>query len=454
MGVAGAHDYIAPYPQWAAMWLLTGDWRMRQMSLGMADLAGAYPANLRESDPTRRLSRGDPTGLSPETGLGRVVSTADRKTLDTDGSRMVNFGLHTDNVTQVGVINWPPNDKPSWSWDTDHTPSPFYPVYILTGDPWYLGEMYSWAAFAASYPPSGNTPQARGPTGAYGGFYADVRGQAWTGRFRAETAFAAPDAAPEKAFFTYLTNDMLARWEGGLGITGTPYDGSAIKVWAAGAGIGNANSANNGPVSGQAPPLHNWESSCDPISACAAITGNQNAGQFVPDTVGTYSAPWNQWYLHYALGRITELGFAAGPLAIWSGQYPISMINSSGLPILVSQYEMPVEQKGGGFFPTWAAAIQALTPGWVNGTCTSSCVPPGGLPTYFKNGLAADGRQTWLTPGLAMLVDQNAPGAAAAWNWWKTNVYSKVPDFGKDPKWAIVPRTDNNTLPPQSTTMP
>ncbi len=83
MGVAGAHDYIAPYPQWAAIWLYTGDWRMRQMSLGMADLAGAYPANLRESDPTRRLSRGDPTGLNPETGLGRVISTADRKTLCT-----------------------------------------------------------------------------------------------------------------------------------------------------------------------------------------------------------------------------------------------------------------------------------------------------------------------------------------------------------------------------------
>ena len=152
MGVAGAHDYIAPYPQWAAMWLYTGDWRMRQMSLGMADLAGAYPANLRESDPTRRLSRGDPTGLNPETGLGRVVSTADRKTLLTLGSLMVSYGAKTDHLTQVGAINWPPNDKPAWSWDTDHTPSPFYPAYILTGDPWYLDEMYTWAAFAAATP--------------------------------------------------------------------------------------------------------------------------------------------------------------------------------------------------------------------------------------------------------------------------------------------------------------
>ena len=83
-----------------------------------------------------------------------------------------------------------------------------------------------------------------------------------------------------------------------------------------------------------------------------------------------------------------------------------------------------------------------MQPGWRLARC------------YFRGNLAADGRQTWLTPGLAMLVDQNAPGAAAAWNWWKANVYSKVPDFGKDPKWAIVPRTDNNTLPPQPTTMP
>ena len=101
-----------------------------------------------------------------------------------------------------------------------------------------------------------------------------------------------------------------------------------------------------------------------------------------------------------------------------------------------------------------AGRDQCFDAGWVNGSCVAPCCSAGGLPAAFRGGLAADGRQTWLTPGLAMLVDQNAPGAAAAWNWWKANVYSKVPDFGKDPKWAIVPRTDNSTLPPQPTTMP
>jgi hypothetical protein len=54
---------------------------------------------------------------------------------------------------------------------------------------------------------------------------------AWTLRGRVETAFAAPDGTPEKAYFTYMTNDALAKWEGGLGITGTPFDTATIKTW-------------------------------------------------------------------------------------------------------------------------------------------------------------------------------------------------------------------------------
>jgi hypothetical protein len=456
MGEAGAHDYIAPYPQWAAMWLYTGDWRMRQMSLGMADLAAAYPANLRESDPTRRLSRGDPTGLNPSTGLGHVASATDRHTLETDGGLVVFYGAPTDNAIRVGPITWPGGAAIPWIFDVDHTPSPFYPVYILTGDPWYLGEMYNWASFAAwtiNY--SVDQVYGRGPVGNYGALPADVRGEAWTGRNRAEAAFAAPDGAPEKAFLTYLTNDMLARWEGGLGITGTPYDGTPIKVW--GVKYGNPNTNNGGPDSTQVPPLHNWESSCNPTAACSPITGNEGCLLYQPGVVGTYSAPWNQWYLHYALGRIAELGFAAGPLALWSGQYPIGMINSSGLPILVSQYEMPVEKAGGGFLANWPAVIGTMTATWLANTppFASQCgYPAGGLPEYFAVDDDADGRQVWLTPGLAMLVDQGAPGAATAWGWWQTNVYAPTPNFTSDPKWAIVPRTDTNFLPPQPTVMP
>ncbi len=65
MRAPGARPEIAPYPQWSVMWLYTGDWRMRQMALGLADLAGAFPGNLREGVAAKRLSRADPAGSAP-----------------------------------------------------------------------------------------------------------------------------------------------------------------------------------------------------------------------------------------------------------------------------------------------------------------------------------------------------------------------------------------------------
>ena len=48
---------------------------------------------------------------------------------------------------------------------------------------------------------------------------------AWTLRGRVEAAFA----APEKSYLTYMTNDAISNWEGGDGITRTPFDGNAEK---------------------------------------------------------------------------------------------------------------------------------------------------------------------------------------------------------------------------------
>ena len=67
-----------------------------------------------------------------------------------------------------------------------------------------------------------------------------------------------------------------------------------------------------------------------------------------------------------------------------------------------------------------------------------------------------DGYPIWAMPGLAMAVDHNDPGAAQAWGWFAPNVYQGVTPgaIPGDPKWAIVPRTDTNTLPAQPTATP
>ena len=273
MGNAGGSPWIAPFPKWATLWLYTGDWRMRQMALGIADGSGAFTGDMRETDPTRRFLRSDTVGSG--TGLGRVVSIAGRPGMmngvdgnacSTAGSRVLNagrafcYGPGAGDFLPFITTSTNIDAGNPWSYPVlDHLADQYYPQYILTGDPWYLSQMYMWIGTELSdiYPNWGpNHPYVaggRGPNGTYGNITDELRGEAWGIRTLAETAFAAPDGSPEKTYFTYMTNDTLGAWEGSLAITGTPYDGVLPKTWAL--PLGDAESSTNA-----IPPTHVWQS--------------------------------------------------------------------------------------------------------------------------------------------------------------------------------------------------
>ncbi len=456
MGTTGERQEIGPYPTWDVLWLYTGDWRMRQMALGLDDLAAAWPANLRETDPARRLQRTDPAGLSPETGLGHTVSITDRRSTEFfDAGYIFTQGLAADRPVQVGPFSL----HNPWTFDGAHQPQPWFVPYVLTGDPWYLDEAYLWAGFSASRYPGGVTKAAygRGPTGAEGVIADELRGAGWVLRSRVETALMAPDSDPEKAYFTTLTNDALARWEGGLGVMGTPFDGSAVKLW--GAKYGDYYSTEDGtsPEHGLPPPLGNWESNgSPPTKANPVISQNEAPGIFVPGAVGTITSPWMQYYLIYGLGRAKEVGFAAEPLLAHTAAWLTGLVNNSGYPTLVAQYEMPVEKSGGGFFATWAAMIAALKPAWLTGNGYVSTDGGVSLPAYWAQNLNADGRQGWAIAAAGFLTGE--PGGAQMWSWMQQHVYNAIGDWasnpGAGPKWAVLPRTDANALPAMPTVPP
>ncbi|MGA8379650.1 MAG: hypothetical protein WB710_00805, partial [Stellaceae bacterium] len=193
----------------------------------------------------------------------------------------------------------------------------------------------------------------------------------------------------------------------------------------------------------------------------AGDSENVNYGWYVAGTVGNITSPWMQWYVQYALGREAELGFAAKPLQVYSGAYPIGMIDNSGTPWAINIYQIPVEKLGGGFLATWPALLATLTPQYLSPTGTPvdpATGQPSGLangPTAFANDLGVESYPLYLLGGVAMLDDAAAPGAAQAWSWMKANVENGAgPALFAMPKWAIVPRTDTNPLPPQPTATP
>ncbi|HUC69986.1 MAG TPA: hypothetical protein VMS01_02220, partial [Stellaceae bacterium] len=116
----------------------------------------------------------------------------------------------------------------------------------------------------------------------------------------------------------------------------------------------------------------------------------------------------------------------------------------------------------GGFYPTWAATVAALTPAYVTGANwpATGNSGVGDLVQFFARELTQTGRDDgypfWAMPGLAMAVDHGDAGAVPAWDWFASNVYQGITRgaIPGDPKWAIVPRTDTNALPAQPTAIP
>jgi hypothetical protein len=452
MGNVGARPDIGPYPTWNALWLYGGDWRMRQFALGMADLASSWPAHLRESDPARV---GPARGGAGGGGLGLPVSIVGRPGLFTVAGDMVGDSTPPDGPTVVGA-GYNVSADPWSGFQGAHQPAPFYVPYLLTGDPWYLGEAEMWASFSAAFYPNNGLIWGRGPDGTYGAVNDELRGWAWVSRNRGEAAFIAPDNDPMKGYLTELMNDNLARMYGALGLTGTGYDGTAMYAWGAATGFPYTN--NLGPNTGKVPPLHNWESLGDPAGTGAnlnsLVLAEQNAGIFVPGAAGSITSPWMQWYVQYALGRLTELGFDTDQLSQWTGQYLIGMIDSA-YPQAISMYEIPVEQLGGGFYPTYTALYASLEPAYLTGIGWNAALG-NTLSQYFAiYNMQPQGYVAYAEAGLAPLVDEGAPGAAQAWQWMHTNVYQPIAasasPWSSDPSWAIVPRTDTNALPPQPT---
>lgn len=433
MGTTGGRADIGPFPTWETMAILSGDWRLREMTLGMADLAAAWPCHLRETDETKLFLRdlGD-------SGLGKTISLTDRRTFLSQ-NLTYEYTKPEDKVVFVG-----PRGSQPWSFDGAHQPQCFFIPYLMTGDPFYLDEAYLWAGFSAALYNGSATTQVygRGPTGAEGVINDQVRGAGWVLRNRVEAALMAPDTDSEKQYFVTLTKDALARWEGGMQIVGTVLDGQPSKTW--GAKYGNYYSANNGPNTARPPTLGNWESNGNPVygSSNSEVIANVNNGIWKPNVVGSWTSAWMQYYAVYGLGRAVELGMPAKPLLEKVSSWITGLVLETGFPKLICAYRSPVEAEGGGFLD-WGDFVGVHQESWLTG---DGWVPPNSgattLDQYWDQNLNAQGRETWVLPSASFLT--GFQGGEETWKWLEENlvkgVEGSVLTFEDDPTWAIWPR--------------
>ena len=402
MGTAGGRADIGPYPSWAVRWLYTGDERMREQAFGNADLAAAWPIHLREANPAKHLDR---AGAVP--GMGHILSISERPTFQDSGPGIAyNETKAADRVKTVGPVS-----NGGWRPDLAHSPDIWSPLYALTGDFWYLEELWFWAGWGAAFPNGVVVSQGwgRGPTGAEGGLYTgEIRATGWQLRTRVNTAFVSPDQAPEKAYFTTLIDDAIAIEEGARQITGTRYEGNANWQW------GNALRL---PVYGQ-PPLHQWSK---------GTTGFAQASYGI-DTDVTQAAISNyeQNFVMLALGRARELGYATDALVSYLAVNVIGQLTDPAYnPFLMANGRLPtMRSSDSGFFPGWAEMATGYVESWRGRTTFPLSDPEHGYDFIALT---------------AASMAANEPNGCPAWLFMQSNALGAAV-LDDNPKWAILPR--------------
>jgi len=444
MGTAGGRGEIGDNPVWMVRWLYSGDWRAREIALTLADLAGNWPMQVRESATDKTLDKSQTVS-----GLGRTVTAYGRPTLWLFDSRQPRpssaDAIHIQpppgfsrlesisgkEITSPGRNQrFPPNDQKwaavaeqfrfpdpryaryadayfdGWVADGAHQPNPFYLPYLLSGEYWYLEELQLWAgAQSLRYCP-GSEPWCRGP-GA--GIQDEVRGMGWVFRNRVNAAVATPDGAPEKAVFTTMINDALALWEGQRDL---PTPNADSPMWRFGHDIA---------ATGTRSPLHFWLSDPDKTEGLVRSAGADTIA------VGGGLAPWMQNFLILELGRAEEMGFATRPLFSWVGSNLIGQLTAPDFnPYLSQSYRMPVTKAGGGYFRTWAEVRQGYPMGL-----------PGQLNTQTGRVLDTDFTYAGIARAAAALT-VTLPDGASAWDSINAIMAPKVDRIGLE--WAIIPR--------------
>jgi hypothetical protein len=191
MGTTGGRPDIGPLPNWTALALISSDPRHYQIMLDQADRAGFWNVHYRDTvtadiysidrRPTFSIyMRGGVD--SPYPGSDNSIDLVDR--------------LPPSALSYTAPDNWSP--------DTAHEPSLVYVPYLVTGDHYYLDELYFWTNYnMISY--------LAGWRGYEKGWVADgqTRGQAWTLRTLGHAAWISPEAEWQKDYFTDKLNNSI-----------------------------------------------------------------------------------------------------------------------------------------------------------------------------------------------------------------------------------------------------
>jgi hypothetical protein len=404
MPETGGRPDIGLFPAWYVRYLYTFDPGEYSVMFGNGLAAASVPIHIRESANSLFY---DSAQQTPAFGLPFSINARPNQWIQ---------NLQT--LAPLSTAN-------GWTPDVAHLPNFAYIPYLITGDWYFLQEMYQMASYAVGESdPSTVTSYARHGNWGLLTNAIQTRGVAWATREVAQTAFMAPDASPEKGYFTTILNNNIAAWEGAQNITnGAFYDPTPGSKWSWGR-VGIENNSYN--------PLH-FPDQGDQY----ASQDNMDANPANPDLVGVVGEPWEYNFLNIVFGHVNELGFPITQVQQTVAKNLLNqLVNPAYNPYLAGMYRMPViEASTNTYYTDWGSVLQAYLPALRD---TQVWLDNGDADIFSGYPHIARAAASFLPP-----INDGPFSGQAAWDWINANVgYQNL--VGQDPQWALLPR--NATL--------
>jgi hypothetical protein len=414
MPAPGGREEIALFPNWTVDALLSGDYRLQEISDAHTEMATAWPMNFREGSSTKFYDR---SKTAP--AIGKAVSLFARPTQFYFDNNFISESAYIADPADRYV--WGASTSGStlngWNPDGAHQPAPFFLPYINTGEYVWLEQMQLWASWGA-FNPSPNTTDGfygRGPTVTSAGLNGDTRRQAWLLRNRVSAAAFSVDNTNEKAYYDYLVTDAIAIAEGIRGITGSLNQGNASYQW--GEKIGR-----NGMYGGLGiSPLHFWDTYPTSTESFASTYQSQ-----WNTPIKRAQAPWQLAYMIIALAHAKDLGYPTDRLLNWAAVFITEATKSTNTAWLLGTFVLPI---------TADYSIESFKD---FGTVQALYNDPMFAESFSKNWLnSPDGYPLTMTAAVASI--QDVVGGSSSWQWVKSNWVDRRTATITS-RWAIIPR--------------
>jgi hypothetical protein len=418
---AGGRGDIGLFPRWDMVYLYSSDPTLYEAVVNQGHVAAGVPLHFRESAPNLKFD-----SLGTVSGFGRPVSADGRpgfisRTIDSGGNLLQPVGL-TSNLPRQNASS---RRIDNWNIDTAHQPNLLYVPYLLTGDWFFLEELYFWAAYNITNSTSGNCDFCRHDDwGFLNESSTETRGLAWALRSVAHAAFFAPTGSPEQAYFNEKLENNIAVREGAMNIqNGAFYDPSHPESkWSWGRRVVMRDVAN-------------------PLRMLRRGLGIAASSGYVNTSMACFmESGWQLDFNYIVWGHMEELGFTKiGALRreamiqllqrILDPAFSPKSLLASGYFATRGPCSSPTP------FRTWDEVVAAFAPGEIQAA------------QRRWNAGAADLELGYPTTALASSsflpgIDDGDMRGIDAWNWMKANVANQR--FQNNPKWALVPRSLNS----------